>query len=91
MFNYIDKAIFGMAILRILSGSIEILAAFLILKVNQVDKALIINSSLSIVGPIIFLLTTAIGLYSIASDISFSKLMWIFIGIGCILYGIKST
>lgn len=89
MFNYIEKAVLGMALLRVLSGTIEIFAAILILKLNQVDKALIVNSSLSIVGPLIFLLTTAVGLYSIASDIPFSKLLWIFIGIGCIIYGVN--
>ena len=62
----------------------------LILKVNQVDKALIINSSLSIVGPIIFIVATGIGLYSIANDLPLTKLFWILLGVAFIIYGIRS-
>lgn len=85
-----DKAILSMAALRILSGTIEVIAALLILKFNQVDKALLINSSLAIVGPLILILSTSIGVLSIATDISLGKILWIFIGIGCIFYGIKN-
>jgi putative exporter of polyketide antibiotics len=84
-----EKAIVGMALLRFLSGTMEIVVAFLILKINQVDKALVLNSSLSIIGPIIFLSTTAIGLYSIANEVSFTKLIWILLGIIFIIYGVS--
>ncbi|MDF1511276.1 YqhV family protein [Robertmurraya sp. DFI.2.37] len=91
MFQFLEKAIIGMALLRILSGSIEIFAALLILKVNQVDKALVINSSLALIGPIILILTTTIGLIGIAEKVSFTKMLWIFCGVGLILYGVKSS
>jgi Protein of unknown function (DUF2619) len=84
-----EKTIVGMALLRFLSGTMEIVVAFLILKINQVDKALVLNSSLSIIGPIIFLSTTAIGLYSIANEVSFTKLIWILLGIIFIIYGVS--
>ncbi|MDC3416230.1 YqhV family protein [Aquibacillus salsiterrae] len=84
-----DKAILGMALLRLLSGTIEISAAFLIFKIHQVDKALLINSSLAIVGPLILIITTSIGLLSIAADISYVKIIWIFVGIICIFYGVS--
>ncbi len=89
MFPIFEKAVLGMAFLRLLSGSIEILAAVLFLKFNQVEKALLINSSLAIVGPIILILTTAIGVLGIAEKISLTKIIWIFVGVGCILYGVK--
>ncbi|GIN61264.1 hypothetical protein J27TS8_12570 [Robertmurraya siralis] len=91
MFQFLEKAIIGMALLRILSGSIEIFAALLILKVNQIEKALIINSSLALIGPIILILTTTIGLIGIAEKVSFTKMLWIFCGVGLILYGVKSS
>ncbi|GED29565.1 DUF2619 domain-containing protein [Brevibacillus centrosporus] len=84
-----EKAIIGMAALRILSGSLEILAALLILKVNEVEKALLINSGLAIVGPIILITTTTIGLLGMSDRISFSKLAWILVGISCILIGVR--
>ncbi|BAU27124.1 uncharacterized protein DUF2619 [Aneurinibacillus soli] len=84
-----EKAILGMASLRILSGSLEILAAFLILRVNQVEKALLINSGLAFVGPFVLLLTTTIGLLGVAERVSFGKLAWILAGVAFILIGVR--
>ncbi|CAM3243198.1 DUF2619 domain-containing protein [Brevibacillus invocatus] len=84
-----EKAIMGMAALRVFSGSLEILAALLILKVNQVEKALLINSGLAIVGPLVLLTSTAIGLIGISDRISFAKIAWIMLGISCILIGVR--
>ncbi|KQL49163.1 hypothetical protein AN963_05165 [Brevibacillus choshinensis] len=84
-----EKAIVGMAALRILSGSIEILAALLILKVNEVEKALVINSGLAIVGPIVLITTTTIGLLGMSDRISYAKIAWILVGISCILIGVR--
>ncbi|MEQ2525946.1 DUF2619 domain-containing protein [Robertmurraya yapensis] len=91
MFQFLEKAIIGMALLRMLSGSIEIMAALLFLKVNNVEKALMINSSLALIGPIVLIVTTTIGLIGIAEKISFVKMLWIFCGVGLILYGVKSS
>ncbi|MDN9009975.1 YqhV family protein [Brevibacillus laterosporus] len=85
-----EKAIIGMASLRLLSGSLEIIVALLILKVNQVEKALIYNSGLALVGPIILLTTTTIGMVGISDKLSLTKILWIFIGVTCILIGVKS-
>ncbi|MFD2371907.1 YqhV family protein [Brevibacillus sp. GCM10020057] len=84
-----EKAILGMAALRILSGSMEVLAALLILKVNEVEKALLINSGLAIVGPIILIATTTVGLLGMSDRISFAKIAWILVGISCILIGVR--
>ena len=90
MFNTIDKVVLGMALLRILSGSIEISAALLMLKFNNIEKALLVNSSLVLIGPIILIVTTSIGLSGIAAQISYVKIFVIFLGIACILYGVLS-
>ncbi len=91
MFNLLEKAIVGMAFLRLMSGSIEIIAAIFILKFNDVEKALIINSSLALIGPLVLIATTTIGLFGIADKVSFTKMLWILCGVGCILYGVKSA
>jgi hypothetical protein len=88
MFNSIEKVVLSMALLRILSGSIEITAALLMLKFNSIEKALLINSSLVLVGPVILILTTSIGLSGIAGEISISRIILVFVGIGFILYAI---
>ncbi|ERI06159.1 YqhV family protein [Aneurinibacillus aneurinilyticus] len=85
----LEKAIIGMATLRLLSGSLEVLAALMIIKVNEVEKALLINSSLALVGPPVLLLTTMIGLMGMADRISLAKILWILIGVTCILIGVR--
>ncbi|WP_156288581.1 YqhV family protein [Oceanobacillus salinisoli] len=89
MFSLIEKAVIAMALLRLLSGSIEIFAAYLMIKLNEVDKALIINSSLAFVGPLILIITTTIGIVGISDKISYSKFFWIFLGVALIIYGVK--
>lgn len=89
MFSLLEKAVLSIALLRIFSGSIEIFAAFLMIKFNEIEKTLIINSSLAFVGPLILLLTTAIGIIGMSTKISFSKFLWIFLGVALIIYGVK--
>lgn len=91
MFHLFEKAILGMALLRILSGSTELFAAFLFLKYNDIEKALLVNSSLALIGPFVLILSTTIGLFGIAEKISFVKLFWVMGGVACILYGLRSS
>nr|WP_221401226.1 YqhV family protein [Paenibacillus phyllosphaerae] len=77
-----------MATLRILSGSIEIIAALIMLRLNQIDKALVVNSSLAFVGPLILIATTTIGLVGMSDKLSMGKLAWIIAGITCLMVGI---
>ncbi|HLU21225.1 YqhV family protein [Lederbergia graminis] len=91
MFHFIEKAILGMFLLRLLSGSLEVFVAFVILRYNDIEKALVVNTSLAMVGPLVLLATTTIGLMGIADKISLSKFIWIIGGVACILYGVKSN
>jgi hypothetical protein len=84
----INKFVISMASLRVLSGSLEILAALLMIRFNQVEKALLINSGLAVLGPTILLATTTIGLLGIADKLSFGKMLWIIAGVSCIFFGI---
>ncbi|WP_340026608.1 YqhV family protein [Paenibacillus sp. FSL K6-1096] len=77
-----------MAALRFLSGSVEIAAALIMLRLNQVDKALAVNSGLALVGPTILILTTAVGLTGMAEQLSWGKLGWIGCGVAFLLFGI---
>lgn len=84
----INKIVLTMALLRMTSGTIEIGAALLMLRFNQVDKALVVNSSLALVGPFILIATTTIGLVGLSDKLSFGKLAWIAAGVGCLLIGV---
>lgn len=83
-----DKYVSWMAALRMLSGSVEIIAALVMLRLNQVDKALVVNSGLALVGPTILILTTAVGLTGMAQELSWGKLGWIGCGVAFLLIGI---
>ncbi|NSL50376.1 YqhV family protein [Bacillus sp. P2(2020)] len=78
----------SMAGLRILSALIELSAAIAMLFLNDVKKALAVNAFLAMVGPTILITTMSIGLISLSDDLSVSKLVFIAIGVGFILYGI---
>jgi putative exporter of polyketide antibiotics len=84
----LNKFVVSMATIRILSGSLEVIAALLMLRFNQVEKALLINSGLALVGPFVLLATTTIGLLGIADKLSFSKMIWVVVGVSCIFFGI---
>lgn len=83
-----DKYVSWMAVLRLLSGSAEITAALIMLRLNQVDKALAVNSTLALVGPTVLILTTAIGLTGMAQQLSWGKLGWVGCGVAFLLIGI---
>lgn len=87
--NLINKFVLSMALLRFVSGGIEIIAGMVMIKLNEVNKALIVNSSLAIIGPLILIFTTTIGLIGITDKVSISKLAWITAGIIFILIGIR--
>jgi hypothetical protein len=87
-FVMINKVVLAMGMLRLLSGSIEIFAALLMLRLNQIDKALVVNSSLALVGPLILIATTTIGLVGISDKLSIGKFLWVLAGVTCLLIGI---
>lgn len=84
----LNKIVLGMASLRLASGTIEICAALLMLRLNQIDKALVVNSSLALVGPIILIATTTIGLVGLSDKLSPAKFAWVAVGIICLMVGI---
>ncbi|MEX2461992.1 MAG: YqhV family protein [Paenibacillaceae bacterium] len=84
----VNKFVMSMASLRVLSGSLEVIAALFMIRFNQVEKALLINSGLAVMGPFILLSTTTIGLLGIADKLSYSKMIWIIAGVSCIFFGI---
>ncbi|WP_096434704.1 YqhV family protein [Alteribacter populi] len=86
----LETAVIIMVCLRIFSGLAELTIAGLILKFNSVEKALILNAFLAIIGPTILILSIAIGVYALADELSLRKIILIFAGVFLILYGVKS-
>lgn len=86
----IEKALLLMIILRLFSGSIEVSAALLMYKLNDLEKALYINSLLALVGPVVLIITTGIGLYGLTEKISLLRILCLFSGILLILFSLKA-
>lgn len=91
MWFVFEKAVFAMAALRILSGIIEMSAGLLMLKLNDLEKAMAVNASLALIGPVILVSTMTIGIFGLVDRVSFTRMTWIAAGVACILLGIKST
>ncbi|WP_427138941.1 YqhV family protein [Psychrobacillus psychrodurans] len=87
----IEKALLFIIILRLLSGSIELSAAMLMIKFNDLEKAFYINSLLALVGPVVLIITTGIGLTGLSEKISLTRMVCLFSGILLILYSLKSN
>ncbi|NOU89565.1 DUF2619 domain-containing protein [Paenibacillus sp. LMG 31460] len=83
-----NKIVLTMASLRMMSGSIEIIAAIVMLRLATVEKALLVNSGLALVGPLVLLATTTIGLVGIAEKLSIGKMLWVIAGVSCLFIGI---
>ncbi|MDN5326331.1 MAG: hypothetical protein PWP41_1027 [Moorella sp. (in: firmicutes)] len=84
-----DKHVLAMAAMRVLSSLIELTAAMLMLKLNQVEAALKINATLALVGPAIMMLVMALGLWGLAGKIPPNKMLAIILGVGLIFYGAR--
>lgn len=83
-----EKFVLGMGTLRLISGSIEVAAALLILYLGSLEKAMIINAGLAIIGPTVLILVTTIGLFGLAGKISLVKFAFVFTGAALILIGL---
>jgi hypothetical protein len=83
-----NKIVWSMAMLRMLSGSIELIAAIIMLRLGSIEKALLVNSGLAVFGPLILISTTTIGLVGIADKLSVAKFAWILLGVTCLFIGI---
>ncbi|PUB16593.1 YqhV family protein [Paenisporosarcina sp. OV554] len=80
-----------MIVLRLFGGSLEVTAALLMLKFNDLEKAFYINTLLALVGPCILILTTGIGLVGLADKIPLTKMICLFSGILLILFSLRSN
>lgn len=85
-----DKILSGMSILRFISGLLEIATALIIFRLQKVETALQLNAILGLVGPIVFLLVSALGLVAVAVKISPVKVCLIVLGVLFIVLGTKS-
>ena len=89
MLQNFDKIVLGMAVMRLLSSSIEFTAALLMLKYNNVATAFKINSVLAIVGPTVLITVTSLGLVGLMGKVPWSSMLIIILGVILIFIGIN--
>lgn len=80
----------AMAFIRFASSMMEFCAALFMLHFARVETAVTINAALGLVGPLIFLSITALGIAGLAGKVSFAKLALIVVGIVLIFIGTRS-
>ncbi|NLG84938.1 MAG: DUF2619 domain-containing protein [Firmicutes bacterium] len=78
-----------MAFLRFFSGLLEIVAALIFLRVGRVETALRLNALLGLVGPLVLVLVSLLGLVSLAARLSPGKIALVTLGVVLILCGTR--
>lgn len=76
-----------MALLRVVSGIMEITAALLILRLHKIESALRVNAVLGLLGPVFFLAVSALGIVALAVRVSPVKIILLVAGACLILWG----
>jgi hypothetical protein len=80
----------NMAVIRIISGLLEIATAIIFIKVGRVDSALRLNAFLGLIGPIVFILVSVLGIAAIAVKLSWVKLVLLSLGLLLVIVGTKT-
>jgi len=89
VFQVVDKVVYGMAGVRIVSSLIELSGALLMLYLGTAAKALQVNGALALVGPFVLITVTMLGLTGMASDFHPWRIVFVVLGVGCILFGTR--
>lgn len=79
------KLVAGMALFRLIAGTIEVSAALLMLRFQRVETAIQINAVLGLIGPFIFVMVSLLGFIGLAGKVSYTKLGLLALGVLLIL------
>lgn len=86
-----DRIVTGMALLRMLSATIEFSAALLMLHFNRVEDAFRINAVLAMIGPSVMLTVTTLGLIGLSGKISTQGIFIVMAGVALIFVGVSKV
>lgn len=84
-----DKLMMGMRLARALSALVEVSAVVLLFRMNSVGAMLRLNGMLGLVGPLIFITVSALGLADSVGKLPFSRLGLVLLGVCLILWGTR--
>ncbi|MBO8141808.1 MAG: DUF2619 domain-containing protein [Firmicutes bacterium] len=78
-----------MAMIRVVSAAIELSAALLMLRLARLEPAVQINAALGLVGPLILVTVTLLGLAGLAGQIPVARLLLVTGGVVLIVLGAR--
>jgi len=84
-----EPTVTNMAVIRIISGLLEIGTALLFIKTGRVDAALRLNAFLGLAGPVAFILVSVLGIAAVAVKLSWIKMAALIFGLALVLIGAK--
>ncbi|NLM52818.1 MAG: YqhV family protein [Firmicutes bacterium] len=85
-----NSTIYIMSALRLISGFVEILAAYLIFRYNRIETALRINSLLAVMGPSLLIIGIFTGITGLTSRLPLYRLILIYAGALLIFWGTRT-
>lgn len=84
-----ERLLWGMRLARALSACIEVTAAVLLLRMTDARLMLRVNGLLGLVGPLIFITVSALGLAASLGKVQPGKLLLVFVGVALVLWGTR--
>ncbi|NLX90038.1 MAG: DUF2619 domain-containing protein [Firmicutes bacterium] len=83
------KTLLGIVLLRLFSGTVEIISALIIFRLNSLEQALKINAILASIGPLVFLAAMYLGLTGLARELPLQKMIFVYLGVALIFIGLR--
>ena len=80
----------GMVLLRALSVVVELTALLVMLRLTHIEALLRLNSFLGLVGPLIFLSVSALGLAGMVGRVNPGRFLLVATGVVLVLLGTRS-
>lgn len=85
----ISRVVLGMALIRLIFGTLGIIGALLMLRYGTVQNAIKVNTILGSIGPFIFISVSLLGLTEMVGKVSITKMGMIVAGVILILWGTR--
>jgi hypothetical protein len=85
-----ERLMLSMRLLRALSALIEVSAVVVMFRLSRLESLVRLNAALGLVGPVIFLLVSAIGLIGLAQKLNPLRFLLVLSGVCLVLIGTRS-
>lgn len=85
-----DKLIWGIRLMRALSAVVEVCAVLLLFRMQDSRSMLRLNGLLGLIGPLIFISVSALGLADSLGKVQPAKLALILAGVVLVVWGTRS-